>query len=157
MKTIEATLVYVFKDDKCLMLHRIKKDEDIHKNKWNGLGGKMESGESPEECAKREVLEESGLSIDSPKFAGHLFFPNFDKQQNHWSVFIFTANQFTGELIENCPEGELHWIPSKDILELNLWEGDKKFLPMVLSGKTFLGKFNYADGRLVDFSLNCQI
>lgn len=139
------------------MLHRIKKVGDIHKGKWNGLGGKMEAGESPEECAKREVFEESGLRLTSTKFAGHLFFPQFDKQQNDWSVFIFTAEEFTGQLIEDCPEGELHWIPKKDILSLNLWEGDKKFLPLVLSGETFLGKFNYADGRLIDFSLNCLI
>lgn len=136
------------------MLHRTKKKGDIHKNKWNGLGGKTELGESPEECARREVYEESGLTVNSFKFCGHLFFPGFDKQGNDWSVFVFTSNDFQGEILENPPEGELHWIEKSKILKLNLWEGDKYFLPLVLSGSTFLGKFKYEDGKLSDFSLN---
>ncbi|MCH2205575.1 MAG: 8-oxo-dGTP diphosphatase [Lentisphaerales bacterium] len=154
MKTIEATLVYLSQNDNYLMLHRIKKKGDIHKNKWNGLGGKMEPGESPEECAKREVYEESGLTVDSINFCGHLFFPGFDKQGNDWSVFVFSSDDFQGEILKNPPEGELHWIAKNKILELNLWEGDKYFLPLVLSGSTFLGKFKYTDGKLSDYSLN---
>lgn len=154
LKTIEATLVYIFEDDKCLMLHRIKKKGDIHKNKWNGLGGKLEPGESPEECAVREIHEESGLKLNSLKFAGHLFFPKFDKHANDWSVFVFTSDDFDGSILNNPPEGELHWIPIKELLDLNLWEGDKYFLPMVLSGTTFLGKFNYKDGELSSYNLN---
>jgi 8-oxo-dGTP diphosphatase len=136
------------------MLHRIKKKNDIHQNKWNGLGGKMEAGESPEECAKREVTEESGLTLNSVNFSGHLFFPEFDKENNDWSVFVFTSDDFNGELLSDSDEGELHWIPKKDLLTLNLWEGDRYFIPLLLSGHLFLGKFKYADGRLIDYSLS---
>ena len=154
LKTIESSLVYLFEDDKCLMLHRVKKERDLHKNKWNGLGGKREATESPEECAIREVYEESGLTVNSLKFSGHIFFPEFDKEMNNWSVFIFTSEDFRGKILKNPPEGELHWIAKNEILDLNLWEGDKYFLPLVLSGTTFLGKFKYTDGKLDDYSLN---
>ena len=110
MKTIEASLVYLFREDKCLMLHRIKKENDIHEGKWNGLGGKLEGSESPEECAVREIKEESGYHINSLKFAGHLFFPEFDKHGNNWSVFVFTSDDFEGTQLEISSEGELHWI-----------------------------------------------
>lgn len=153
MKTIEASLVYLFKEEEVLMLHRVKKEGDIHKDKWNGLGGKLEHGESPEECAVREIKEESGYDIHNLKFAGHLFFPTFDKHQNDWSVFVFTSDDFSGLQLENTTEGNLEWIPKNRLLELNLWEGDRYFLPMLLSGDKFLGKFNYVDGRLVDHTL----
>ncbi|MCM8526424.1 MAG: 8-oxo-dGTP diphosphatase [Lentisphaeraceae bacterium] len=153
MKTIEASLVYLFKDDHVLMLHRVKKEKDIHKDKWNGLGGKLEPAESPEECAVREIKEESGYDIHTLKFAGHLFFPTFDKQQNDWSVFVFTSDDFSGLQLENTPEGNLEWIHKDKLLNLNLWEGDRYFLPKLLSGDKFLGKFIYTDGRLVDYKL----
>ena len=154
MKTIEASLVYLFRDDKCLMLHRIKKEEDIHEGKWNGLGGKMEPGESPEECAVREIEEESGYKINKLDFAGHLFFPEFDKKGQDWSVFVFTSSDFEGCQLEDPSEGHLEWIPKNKILELNLWEGDRYFIPLLLSGTKFLGKFNYKDGRLEDYRLS---
>ena len=153
MKTIEASLVYLFRDDHVLMLHRVKKVGDIHKNKWNGLGGKLEGSESPAECATREVREESGYDLHSLTFSGHLFFPSFDKEGNNWSVFVFTSDDFTGIQLENTPEGNLEWIAKDKLLELNLWEGDRYFLPKVLSGGKFLGKLKYVDGRLVDYVL----
>ena len=153
MKTIEASLVYLFKDDHVLMLHRVKKEKDIHKGKWNGLGGKLEPEESPEESAIREIKEESGFDMHSLKFAGHLFFPAFDKEKNDWSVFVFTSDDFSGLQLENTPEGNLEWIHKDELLNLNLWEGDRYFLPKVLSEDKFLGKFIYKDGRLVDFKL----
>ena len=153
MKTIESTLVYLFKDEKCLMLYRNKKEKDIHEGKWNGLGGKFEAGESPEECAVREVKEESGLEINSLKFAGHITFPKFDKQGNDWSVFLFTSDDFGGELMSTSDEGELHWINKDEILQLSLWEGDRYFLPLLLSDERFLGKFVYEDKTLVRHTL----
>ena len=153
MKTIEASLVYLFRDDHVLMLHRVKKKGDIHKNKWNGLGGKLENSESPEESAVREIKEESGYDLHSLKFAGHLFFPTFDNDGNNWSVFVFTSEDFSGLQLENTSEGILKWIPKTELLELNLWEGDRYFLPKLLSGEKFLGKFNYVDGRLVEYTL----
>jgi 8-oxo-dGTP diphosphatase len=114
---ILATLCYLKRDDCTLMVYRNKKVNDIHEGKWNGLGGKFEAGESPEECVIREVLEESGLTIRSPKLCGLLTFPNF--KGNDWYVFVFTAKDFAGELIDS-PEGKLEWIPEEKILELNL-------------------------------------
>src|ERR1044071_3523911 len=101
---ILATLCYIKRDGHTLMVHRNKKVNDIHQGKWNGLGGKFEAGETPEEGVIREIFEESGLSIQSPKLCGLLMFPNF--KGNDWYVFVFTATEFTGELIVS-PEGDL--------------------------------------------------
>jgi 8-oxo-dGTP diphosphatase len=115
-----------------------KKANDIHEGKWNGLGGKFEAGETPEECVIREVLEESGLSIHNPKYCGLLIFTNF--KGNDWYVFVFTANDFTGELIDS-PEGRLAWIPDMKLLDLNLWQSDHIFFPWIRDGKFFSAKF----------------
>jgi len=136
------------------MLHRIKKENDLHEGKWNGLGGKLEDGESPLECAKREVKEESGLHTHFMNFAGHLFFPAFDKEGNNWSVFVFRSEDFSGIQLNECPEGELHWIKNCDLLNLNLWEGDKYFIPLLLSKDIFLGKFTYMNKKLIQHELN---
>jgi 8-oxo-dGTP diphosphatase len=137
---ILATLCYIKHNGCTLMVYRNKKANDIHEGKWNGLGGKFEPGESPEECVRREVLEESGLAIRNPKLHGLLMFPNF--KDNHWYVFIFTAREFEGELIDS-PEGRLEWIPDKKIHELNLWQSDHIFMPWIQEEKFFSAKFNY--------------
>ena len=145
---INATLCYVRNGDKTLMLHRVKKENDIHEGKWNGLGGKMEPGETPEECVTREVREESGLHIRDPALRGVLMFPEFDGN-NDWLAFVFTAHTFTGELI-NSTEGILQWIDNADLLDLNLWEGDKIFLKWLERDAFFSGKFTYKKKRLID-------
>ena len=137
---ILATLCYVKRDGCTLMVHRNKKANDIHEGKWNGLGGKLEAGEMPEQCVVREVLEESGLSIENPKYCGLLVFTNF--KGNDWYVFVFTASEFTGDLIDS-PEGKLEWISDKKILDLNLWESDHIFFPWIDAGKIFSAKFEY--------------
>ncbi|MEJ2615356.1 MAG: 8-oxo-dGTP diphosphatase [Ignavibacteriaceae bacterium] len=134
------------------MLHRIKKENDYHQGKWNGLGGKLNLGESPEECAVREIKEESGLTVKNPSLKGFLTFPNFDGV-DEWYVFVFTVDEFNGNLIDS-PEGKLEWIPNDELTSLNLWEGDKIFLEWVFSGKIFTAKFNYKDGRFVDYKVN---
>jgi len=149
--TVLATLVYLTKDDKTLMIHRVKKEGDLHKGKYNGLGGKFETGESPLECAKREVKEESNLDIKNIKFKGHILFPEFDKKGRDWLVFIYRADDFDGELITENPEGLLEWIDNNQILDLNLWDGDKIFIPHVYSDKHFEGKFFYKDGKISDY------
>ena len=146
-----STLCYIQNKHQTLMLHRIKKKNDIHKGKWNGLGGKLISGESPEECVKREVLEESGLVIDSPKLHGVITFPQFDGIDD-WFVFVYTADSFEGDLI-NSDEGVLNWIDSNKILELNLWEGDKIFIPWLKQDKFFSAKFIYDKKELKDYDV----
>ena len=133
------------------MLHRIKKKNDIHKNKWNGLGGKLEPGESPEECVKREVFEESGLIIESPNLHGVITFPKFDGIDD-WIVFVYTANNFEGNLID-CDEGKLDWVSDDQLLNLNLWEGDKIFIPWLTQDKFFSAKFIYEKKKLINYDV----
>lgn len=135
-----ATLCYVKRDGNTLMVYRNRKANDIHEGKWNGLGGKFEAGETPEECVIREVYEESGLSVQNPKLCGLLMFPGF--KGNDWYVFVFTATDFTGELIDS-PEGRLEWVASDRVLDLNLWESDHIFMPWIGEGKFFSAKFEY--------------
>lgn len=137
---ILATLCYVKQNGCTLMVHRNKKPNDIHEGKWNGLGGKFEAGETPEECIRREVQEESGLVIQDPRWHGLLLFPNF--KGNDWYVFVFTATEFTGELIES-PEGQLEWVPDENLKNLNLWESDQIFFPWLENEKFFSAKFEY--------------
>ena len=146
-----ATLVYVRKNKHTLMLHRIKKENDVHKGKWNGLGGKVENGESPQECAVREVQEESGLKIYAPRLRGILTFPLFTTNTD-WYVFIFTATKYSGDLIVSN-EGELQWIENEKLLNIPLWEGDRIFLPWLDQKKFFSGKFIYRDKKLIDHTV----
>jgi len=134
------------------MLHRVKKPHDIHAGKWNGLGGKIEHGESPEECVVREVQEESGLFLTNPRLRGVLTFPEFSQGED-WYVFLFEATEFEGQLITS-PEGDLAWIDDDRVPELNLWPGDRVFLRALQDGHFFSGKFVYRDGELVDYQMN---
>lgn len=146
-----ATLCYLMDGEKTLMLHRIKKKNDVHEGKWNGLGGKFEAGETPEECAIREVKEESGLLMKNPRLHGFITFPMFDGKKD-WYVFLFTAREFEGELIDSH-EGKLEWIDDDKLLDLNLWEGDKIFIPWLFQEKFFSAKFIYRNGNLVSHSV----
>jgi 8-oxo-dGTP diphosphatase len=149
-----ATLCYVVdkRHNKTLMLHRIKKKNDIHEGKWNGLGGKFEDNETPEECIIREVKEESGLSISSPKLHGFITFPLFDGIHD-WYIFVFTADKFKGELIDSN-EGQLEWIPSDKVTDLNLWDGDVIFLEWLNKDKFFSAKFVYEKGLFKNYTVN---
>ena len=149
-----ATLCYVTDNNKnvTLMIHRVKKQNDYHEGKWNGLGGKFDPGESPEECAIREIEEESGLKVKSVTMKGFITFPLFDGKED-WYVFLFTANEFEGKLIDS-PEGHLEWIPNNNLTEINLWEGDKIFIPWLFEDKFFSAKFNYDNGKFVDYTVS---
>jgi len=149
-----ATLCYVrdTKNNTTLMLHRVKKENDVHKDKWNGLGGKFELGESPEECVIREIHEESGLKITNPKMKGFITFPLFDGVDD-WYVFLFVAEEFTGTLIDSA-EGRLEWVPTDKLLDLPLWEGDKIFIPWLDGEKFFSAKFMYEAKTLVSHSVD---
>ena len=131
-----------------LMLHRIKKANDMHQGKWNGLGGKFEPGETPEECAIREIEEESGLRVVKPRLHGVITFPGFYADED-WYTYLFTAREFSGEMIDS-DEGVLQWIDDDKVLDLNLWPGDRIFIPWLDRPDFFSGKFNYVDGVLVD-------
>jgi 8-oxo-dGTP diphosphatase len=142
-----ATLCYLRSEGRTLFMHRNSGPEDVHFGKWNGLGGKFMPGETPEDCVKREVLEESGLNIYSPAMAGILTFPDFSHDKD-WYVFVFTADTFDGALADSGNEGSLEWIPDEEVFQLSLWEGDRVFLPLVFEGRFFSGMFRYSDGTL---------
>ncbi len=139
-----ATLCYLVTQDSILMLHRNKNPEDFHFGKWNGLGGKCNLRETPEDCVRREVFEESGLTITTADSLGILNFPNFTPSVD-WNVHLYRSLDFSGELTENH-EGSLSWIKKSDVLNLNLWPGDQVFLPYVIRGEEISGRFYYENG-----------
>ena len=143
-----ATLCYVRSGGKTLMVHRIKKANDMHQGRWNGLGGKLEPGETPEECAVREIREESGLVARNLILKGFLTFPGFSNDED-WYAFVFVVNDFEGELIDS-PEGVLQWVDDEELTKLFLWEGDYLFLPWLDQKGFFSAKFVYRENKLVD-------
>lgn len=142
-----ATLCYLRRDGQTLMVHRVRKANDMHQGKWNGLGGKLEPGETPEECAIREIYEEAGLVVRNPQLKGFLTFPAFDDFED-WYVFVYLVTDYEGELIDS-PEGDLRWVDNTDLTSLNLWEGDAIFLTWLERKGIFSAKFNYKNARLV--------
>lgn len=124
-----TTLCYIEKDAKYLMLHRVKKENDINKDKWIGIGGKLKSNETIEECVLREVREETGLILKNYKYRAEILFcPNTEIEE---TMHLFTATEFDGKVIENCDEGVLEWIDKEKVYNLPSWEGDKIFLEKI--------------------------
>lgn len=130
------------------MLHKAK---GYQQGKWNGLGGKFDKGESPEECMKRETFEESGLVVEEARLKGFITFPDFDGQDD-WYAFVYVVSKFSGE-VKASAEGELQWIPNSEVMNLNLWPGDRIFLPWVFGNKFFSAKFIYEKGEFKDYSV----
>ena len=148
-----TTLCYIEKDDKYLMLHRVKKENDLNKDKWIGVGGKFEEGETPEECLLREVKEETGLTLTNYQFRGIITF--ISDEWGYEYMHLFTATEYEGELPEqnmrDCSEGELVWVPKNEIESLRLWEGDKIFLRLLDERKEFFSlKLRYEGENLVE-------
>lgn len=127
-----TTLCYIEQNDCYLMMHRTKKENDQSRGKWLGVGGKLETDESPEDCLNREVMEETGLTVLAYEFAGVITFLS-DIWETEY-MFIYVVKSFSGELTE-CDEGDLHWIPKSEVMHLNLWEGDRVFLKLLLEGR----------------------
>lgn len=142
-----TTLCYIEKDDCYLMMHRISKKNDINKDKWIGIGGHFEEGESPEECLLREAKEETGLTLTSYRFRGIVTFCCGDYPTEY--MCLYTADGYEGDITE-CSEGKLEWVPKKKIGELNLWKGDLLFFDLLDREEPFFSlKLCYdADGNL---------
>ena len=147
-----TSLCYIERDGKYLMLHRTKKVNDENHDKWIGVGGKFEEGESPEECMLREVQEETGLTLTQWRYRGIVTFVS-----NEWSgeyMHLFTADGYSGEL-KSCEEGELEWVEKERLYSLPIWEGDKIFLHLLDSGRPFFSlKLRYEGERLVAAALD---
>ena len=147
-----TTLCHIEKDGKYLMLHRIKKENDLNRDKWVGIGGKFEDKESPEDCALRETLEETGLTLNSYKYCGIVTFIS-DIWETEY-MHLFTATEYEGE-IKECDEGKLEWVPKNEIENLNLWEGDKIFFRLLEEDKGFFSlKLCYDEDKLIYHEVN---
>ncbi|MBR6148023.1 MAG: 8-oxo-dGTP diphosphatase [Lachnospiraceae bacterium] len=148
-----TTLCYIEKDDCYLMLHRVKKQNDINKDKYIGIGGHFEYGESPDDCLKREVMEETGLTLTDYRARGIITFV-YGKDVVEY-MHLFTATGFEGNLIE-CDEGELVWIDIDKVYDLDIWEGDRVFFDLLRKDKEFFSlKLIYdTDDRLIKAILN---
>ena len=147
-----TTLGYIETRESYLMLHRVKKEQDVNEGKWIGIGGKFEYGESPEECMIREAKEETGLAVTSMKFRGILTFI-CDKQDPEY-ICLYTIDGFSGQLKE-CDEGELLWVPKDEIFGLNLWEGDRIFFDLLQKDVPFFSlKLCYEGDQLLEAVLN---
>lgn len=142
-----TTLCYLEKDGKYLMLHRTKKENDLNRDKWIGIGGKFEENESPEDCLLREVREETGLTLTRYRYCGIVTFVS-DRWEGEY-MHLFSADGFTGSLRE-CDEGELEWVDKAFVHSLPQWEGDKLFLRELEGGGAFFSmKLVYEGERLV--------
>ena len=139
---VNATLIYLENEaGEYLMLHRVKKKNDINHDKWIGVGGGFEHGESPEECALRETLEETGLTLTDYRLRGIVTF-DCEGQETLY-MYLFTASAWTGELSE-CSEGDLEWVPKEKVYSLPIWEGDKIFFRLLEEGRPFFSlKLSY--------------
>ena len=147
-----TTLCYLEQDDKYLMLHRISKKNDVNKDKWIGIGGKFEFGESPEDCLLREAREETGYTLTSYKLRGVVTFLFNDEEAEY--MFLYTADGFEGEPTL-CDEGTLEWVPKSEINNLNLWEGDKIFFRLLDEGAPFFSlKLKYRGDYLEEAVLD---
>lgn len=152
MKSQLTTLCYLEKDDSYLMLHRVTKKNDINHDKWIGVGGHFEHAESPEDCLKREVMEETGLSLGFFEFRGIVTFVSDDGEAEY--MHLFTSKDFSGTLID-CDEGKLEWVPIDKIDSLELWEGDRIFLRLLKEKAPFFSlKLVYKNGVLVQKELD---
>lgn len=145
-----TTLCYIEKDNKYLMLLRNKKEVDENKGKWIGVGGKFMEGESPEDCLVREVFEETGVTLTSYRFRGLVTFVSDEWGTEY--MHLFTASEYTGEVdIDNCEEGTLKWIPKGEIMNLNLWDGDRVFLELLAKDEKFFSlTLRYSGEELTD-------
>jgi 8-oxo-dGTP diphosphatase len=138
-----ATMIYLIKDEKILFLKRDKVNDNVHKKGFYlPMGGKVELGEGIEDCARREVFEESGIKVNKLDLRGILYFIGFGQDKDDWIDYLFVSDKFEGEPI-NGNEGSFEWIDKKNVANLELYAGDRIFLPLVFGKKLTIMEFNY--------------
>jgi len=147
-----TSLCYLVKDGAYLMMHRIKKKNDENHDKWIGIGGKFEHGETPYDCARREIKEETGLCAKNLYYRGIVTFVSdlYGTEYMH----LFTCADFSGVLKNDCPEGTLEWVKKEKITALPIWEGDKIFLNLIDTEERFFSlKLEYSGEKLISHTL----
>ena len=150
-----TTLCYLERDGQYLMLHRVKKENDENRDKWIGIGGKFEAGESPEDCVLREVREETGLTLTDYRYCGIITFVS-DRWETEY-MHLFHAAGFAG-VIRDCDEGVLEWIAKDALAKLPQWEGDRIFLRLMQENRPFFSlKLVYAGETLTQTVLNGEV
>ena len=150
---LNTTLCYIENDGSYLMIHRVKKKNDMNHDKWIGIGGKFEAGESPYDCALREIREECGIVPKNLRYRGIVTFVSNEYGTEY--MHLFTAMGYEGEVDYDCDEGRLVWVKKSEILSLPIWEGDKIFLELINKDCEFFSlKLVYEGDRLVNHSLN---
>lgn len=148
-----STLCYITRGDQVLMLHRVKKKNDVNRDKWIGIGGKFEGEETPDECLLREAYEETGLTLTRWKCHGVVTFLTNEDYDGEY-MYLFSADGFTGAL-KNCDEGDLQWVSREFVNSLPTWEGDRIFLELMWQDAPFfLLKLRYEGDRLAEAVLN---
>ena len=155
---ILATLGYILSPDRrqVLLVHRNARQDDQHLGKYNGLGGKLEADEDVVAGMRREIMEEAGIDCSELQLRGTISWPGFGRQGEDWFGFVFLITGFTGTPMASNPEGTLEWIDVDRILELPLWDGDRRFLPLVFDAdpRAFHGVMPYRDGRMVSWAVS---
>ena len=149
---INTTLCYIEENGSYLMIHRVKKKNDMNKDKWIGIGGKFEAGETPFDCVRREVREETGVDVSELQYRGIITFVSdlYGTEYMH----LFSADSYVGEIDYDCDEGRLEWVKKEDVKALPIWEGDKIFLDLLDKENRFFSlKLEYEGDRLVSHSL----
>ena len=151
-----ATLGYVLAPDggSVLLIHRNTRPDDVHYGKYNGLGGKLDSGEDVVSGIRREIREEAGIEVEELALRGTISWPGFGKNEEDWFGFIFRIDSWSGEPLAGNHEGVLEWVPLARLPELNMWESDRLWLPMVFerSPRLFHGIMPYKDGQMVSWA-----
>ncbi len=143
-----TTLCYPERNGQYLMIHRTKKEHDANRDKWMGVGGHFEMGESPEDCMRREVWEETGLTVTAFRYRGIVTFVSDEWPCEY--MHLFTCSDWTGEVKEDCNEGDLEWIDKRRLYDLTMWQGDRIFLELLDSNRPFFSlKLTYRGEELI--------
>ena len=148
----QTTVCYISRGNEYLMIHRVKKENDANRDKWIGIGGKLEYGESPFDCVRREVLEETGLTLNSLSYRGIITFVSneFGTEYMH----LFTSDSFSGDIPDENDEGKLEWIDKARLMSIPMWEGDKIFLDLLgYESRFFSLKLVYDGEKLLEHRL----
>lgn len=144
-----TTLCYIEKDDAYLMMHRVKKKNDLNQDKWVGVGGKFEGEETPDECVLRETYEETGLKLTNYRLRAVITFLS-DQWEGEY-MYLYTADEYEGEIGE-CDEGNLEWVAKDKVCDLPIWEGDKLFFEELRKNRGFFTmKLRYEGEKLVEW------